>query len=291
MAAALIGTGTSAQAQDCNMIFASLSEREDSQAAASQDRPRRGFFSQLTDGARNLAREHGAVIGSVTGAVLANQVCDRTGSGGGLCRVLLAGGGALLGDQISRALVEDDQRRLLVEAHQTILDGRPRTLALPESNACARTTVADATEQLDLPVTLAFAPEVASPARLAAVGLNHETTVRAAVRTQPSTTGTAVTTLPVGSPLLLMGHLPDRQDWSLVGQGGVAIGYVQTQQLRASHLAPPEWSGAGNTRLAEVTTSMTCRSSTNAVASSDGRSLGSVTARGCAGPEGLPIAA
>ncbi len=289
--AAIVLSSTHSSAQvDCNIVFASLSDSQDGGRSRPERAQSGGGFSRFLSKSADFLRDNAPVVTTTITTLVGERVCADGGSGGALCRVALANTGVLLGTEISRQLTENSQRRLLAEAHQTILDGRPRTLALPEGNICARTTAAEATEQMELPVTLAFAPQVDSPGRLSAVGQNHETSVRAAVRSQPTNAGGTLTTLPAGSPLLLMGHVPGSQGWSLVGQGGVAVGYVQTQQLRPSTAQSPEWGGSGETRLASVPTSMTCRSSTNAVASSDGRSLGSVTARGCAGPEGLAIA-
>ena len=290
MALAMTGvfaTSAIAQEADCNVIMASVT---DPTAAAPQApaEERRGFGAGL----RNFVRDHGAQIGAVAAFALSNTVCQQGGNSEALCRIGVTAAGGLIGNQISRALVQADQRALLVQAHEAILDGRPHTLSLPDSHACATTTVAAETSTQQHPVTIAFAPNVTgTPSQLTAVGQNYETTRSTPVYADANTAAATIETLPANAPIMLMGNVPEASGWSMVGRGGVVIGYVRTQNLRASQQhGPAEYPGDENlVRVAQVNTAMTCRSSTNTVRGTDGHNIGTVTGTGCAGPDGLAV--
>ncbi len=183
---------------------------------------------------RDLVPAVTGVVGAVGGALLCNQIGRQTGMSDSeraafmvQCAALAGAGSYVLGNQLKKHLVEQDQIRMVAAMRKSIRTGEPQTLELPDSGALAEISSGEAfreVRQAELEYDPALVEKLPEPL-LFVLDQTHVATAAQDLRSGPAASFKVVSTQPANAPFQVMGRIKDTE-WLLVGVDGVAVGYV-----------------------------------------------------------------
>lgn len=217
-------------------------------------------------------RTAGEQLGSTLGLALGSQV----GSGVGNLVATETGMvvGSLVGGELAELLDEESQRRATVATGEAIATGETQTWSNPEAGTSGEVTVIEQKQEtaaVPVPV-LKDSVEALPPVDL--IGKTYVATAEANVRGGPGTDYKVVKGLVAGEQVNVVGKVRG-QDWYMVSQGDVIIGYVSTTLLAAPATPAPKLTDqpkpAGAVVEQTVEVERTCRTAEHRVRLPDGQ--------------------
>lgn len=213
----------------------------------------------------------------------------------------VAGFGALqLNKAIAKKLNEKEQAELLAAAGDSLSDGKPRTLAFPESGASASVTPTGTLVFEDAKVSMFYdSVALSSRERVEVIAQPYLTTKKVNLRGGPSTSAKVVRTLQANSAVHVVGKVPD-QDWYMVSErvtdgeneALMVVGYVSSDMVQPAddNFVLPAQKAPKTVTMAEFDVALRCNEITYQLRDSKGK-LVSDKSKNCIGPEGQPMSA
>lgn len=204
-------------------------------------------------GAAGNKQAGGAVAGAVVGGLLGNQVASKKNRGA--ATVLGAAVGAAAGSYIGCRMQTSDQAKAEAAAQHALNNGQTYSWNNPETGASGRTRVVSTTttpyngggQAYAQPVSLQgvrFAPGVEPQGPYFGASGSFTAPQKVNMRGAPSTNAAVVGQLQAGATFDAMAKVRGpAYDWLLIGNNGVAIGYVAESVVRPQN---PQAVYAGN---------------------------------------------
>jgi len=210
------------------------------------------------------------LVGSVFGYGTATQAADI---------------GCLVGGELMEILGEEDQEELAKSTEQAIATGESSTFEGANSGVQGTVKVTDTTTTQQQASIVVLKDKVQEMPPLELIGAEYAATAGTNVRGGPGTDYKVVGTLTAADTVQVIAKVED-QSWYLIGQGGVATGFVYqsllapTGQIGWGKPAPE-----GEVAELEVSTQVTCRTIEQQVTLDDG-SVHTEQITACQKPDG-----
>jgi surface antigen len=193
--------------------------------------------------------------------------------------------GCLVGGELMEILDEEDQEVLAESTEEAIATGDSSTFEGENSGVQGSVTVTDTstTQQQSSVAVLKDKVEEMPPLEL--IGAEYRATAATNVRGGPGTDFKVVDSLAAADKVQVIGKV-ENESWYLIGQGGVATGFVFQPLLEPTGYIgggepPPE----GEVAEVEVATQVTCRTIEQEVTLEDG-SVHTEQIEACQKPDG-----
>jgi uncharacterized protein YgiM (DUF1202 family) len=204
-------------------------------------------------------QEVGAVIGGVVGGALGNRIAKNNRT---LGTVIGAAVGVGLGSWIGCRMQRSDQEKAQAAAEAAIANGTNQSWSNPETGASGRVSVANVAGGGAANLTgVKFAPGVSLQSSYQAVSGLYSARSTANIRSAPSTRARVTGRLAAGQQVDVLAATGNGS-WLLVGQGGLATGYVSAGLLRDAGGNPVQTAATCRIVTEEVTTADAGSSST-----------------------------
>lgn len=244
-----------------------------------------GFFDRVKQGLKGV------------GDVL-KQDKDESDSGGcssitGIAESILGSGaaaqaasvGCLVGGDLMKILGEDDQAELAKSTEQAIATGENSTFEGDESGVHGKVTVTDTkTKQQDASIVV-LKDKIEEMPPLQLIGAEYAATSATNVRGGPGTDYKKVGALAAAETVQVIAKVEDKT-WYLIGQGGVATGFVyQTLLAATGQIGGGQPAPEGEVAEIEVATQVTCHTIEQEVTLDDG-SVHTEQIQACQKPDG-----
>ena len=205
-----------------------------------------------------------------------------------------------LNKAITKRINEKEQAELLAAAGDTLSDGKPRTLAFPESGASASVAPTGTLVFEDAKVTMFYdSVALSSRERVEVIAQPYVTTKKVNLRGGPSTSAKVVRTLQANSAVHVVGKVPD-QDWYMVSErvtdgeneALMVVGYVSSDMVQPTDdkFVLPAQKAPETVSSAEFDVALRCNEITYQLRDSKGK-LVSDKSKNCIGPEGQLMSA
>ena len=210
------------------------------------------------------------LVGSVFGYGTAAQAADV---------------GCLVGGELMEILGEEDQEELAKTTEQTIATGESSTFEGEDSGVQGTVNVTGTTTTQQQGSIAVLKDKVQEMPPLELIGAEYAATSGTNVRGGPGTDYKVVGSLAAADTVQVIGKV-EEQAWYLIGQGGVATGFVHqsllapTGQIGGGKPAPE-----GEVAEVEVATQVTCRTIEQQVTLDDG-SVHTEQIKACQKPDG-----
>lgn len=205
-----------------------------------------------------------------------------------------------LNKAITKRINEKEQAELLAAAGDTLSDGKPRTLAFPESGASASVAPTGTLVFEDAKVTMFYdSAALSSRERVEVIAQPYVTPKKVNLRGGPSTSAKVVRTLQANSAVHVVGKVPD-QDWYMVSErvtdgeneALMVVGYVSSDMVQPTDdkFVLPAQKAPETVSSAEFDVALRCNEITYQLRDSKGK-LVSDKSKNCIGPEGQLMSA